>query len=207
MKRISLLSLSSILFLIISLLFSEIIFSQSEYKNRKQWHFSWFHQCMKDYKNCKEGNSKSCKYRNSSKCRKVSDEELDGAIDYYAEKRKKDKEKREKWALKRTMPGAVKKDRAIESQMRKLTKERLKRIKKVLRVVIYQDWEIHRHLATGAIKFRQISGAIAYKNRKGDCYFVKAFFMQEYKGNGKYGRMKYNGNDAHSKLLCKNVNK
>jgi hypothetical protein len=78
---------------------------------------------------------------------------------------------------------------------------------KPLRAVITaSEWTVHRHPISGAIEFRTISAALAFKRPAGDCRIFYLSFKQDYNGRS-YGKTQHYGVGDNEEIPCENVNK
>ncbi len=116
------------------------------------------------------------------------------------------KELKEKQLEKVRMPKAAMKNNMLEYSMRKAMQKHWPD-EKPLRAVITSDrWTMHYHAVTGAIMYRTIDAAVAFKTKEGDCKIFYLTFKQPYNGTG-FGHTEYHSVGGHQVIKCHNVNK
>jgi hypothetical protein len=87
----------------------------------------------------------------------------------------------------KTLPAALKKDAKLEAEMINAIKSRGWQNESPVKVVIIEaDWRIIRDLL-GNIVRREINTNVVLKKTDGSCRLTDISFIQEYKGNNKYG--------------------
>jgi hypothetical protein len=102
------------------------------------------------------------------------------------------------------MPKPAKADAALERAMIEATRDWPGT---PLRAVITDaDWTTHRNAISGAIEFRSIHGAVAFKLPEGNCKMFYLDFKEAYNGRT-YGKLDDYAVGDSDELPCENVNK